>query len=689
MIGRTIGHYRIVEKLGAGGMGEVYLADDTKLDRKVALKILPAEMAADGDRVQRFMSEAKAASALNHPNVCVIHEVGRTDDGLLYIAMEHIAGVTLEATLLGRELDARELIEIAIQVGEALDEAHDKGVIHRDIKPANIMITPRGQAKVLDFGLAKRQVGYGRASMAGMATETQTRTALGMMLGTVHYMSPEQALGRDVDHRSDIFSFGVVLYQMAARRRPFGGASAVETIDRIIHSEPEEIASFNKDVPPELARIIRKCLEKDRERRYQSARELVTDFRNLKRHLDSGPSKTVPLAPPAPRGKKSRRVAYGALAAALVGVVGLGLYFTMWRARPAGPPAGQAPPAPAVGARRLSDGALPSSNAEANDYYEIALQSLRIRFDIRHAIEMFEKALTLDPRFAEARAYHAFCQFVLIDGGYSNDASLLYNAENETSAALRDNPRSPVAHATRAAVFLYQGRKDLVPGAVESALKLDPESLDAKIWLLNYQQLNGDYGAAEALANEILRAAPLMYPARMNLAEFLRQTGNFAGAVRQLEKILEQDEQNLFAVVKLARAYEEQGDLPKARLALERARPGDRRNFQVRLAWAVQLALEGKLENARKEMDEDVLKYAAMVPHLTSRVAEYHAALHDATKSLEWLETAVRNGDERAEWFGRNPLFAGIRNEPRFKQILASIDLRRQARARAQSPGTE
>lgn len=676
----TIGHYRVIEKLGAGGMGEVFLAQDTKLHRKVALKILPAEVASDRDRAQRFMLEARAASALSHPNVCVVHEVGETDDGHLFIAMEHIAGSTLESILATRELDTKELLDVAIQVGDALDEAHSKGITHRDIKPANIMITPRGQAKVLDFGLAKRQMAH--ADGTGVETVTATQTAFGVLLGTIQYMSPEQALGRTVDQRSDIFSLGIVLYQMAARRRPFVGASAVETIDRIIHAEPEEMTSGSTAIPPELERIIRRCLEKDRNRRYQSAGELVADLKALRRDLDVQQLTGALKAPSASTRRLSRRFVYAA-AVASAGALGIALYVAVAPRKPAGQSAGLAP---APQSAKPTSGALPSSRAEANEYYEKAQLWLRTRFDLPRAFEMLERALQLDPQFAEAKAYHAFCQLLMIDGGNSNDAGLLYKAEEETRQALEANPRSPVARSTRAAVLLFQGRKELVPGEVKTALEANPDNVDAKIWLMNYHQLNGDYAAAEALANAILQSSPLEFPARMNLADFRRQQGDFDSAIRQLEKITEQDPQNLFALVKLARAYGEQGNLRNGRLALEGVRPELRRNFQVRLGWAVQLALEGRRQQALKEMDADVLKYASVVPHLTSRAAEFYAALNDVPKALEWLDAALRSGDERAEWFSRDPLLANVRNEPRFRQILDSIALRRQSRARAIGP---
>src|SRR5262245_45395638 len=266
-------------------MGVVYLAQDTRLDRTVALKILPVDVAADPERMRRFVQEAKAASALSHPNVAHIYEIGEAN-GTNFIAMEYVEGQTLDAKLKGRALETAQIVDIAAQVADALDEAHSKRITHRDIKPSNVMITARGQAKVLDFGLAK--VAAHQPQLTESDLPTVRKTEPGVVMGTVQYMSPEQALGREVDHRTDIFSLGVVMYEMSTGRLPFSGASTSETIDRIAHSQPEAIARFNYSVQPELERIIRKCMEKEPGRRYQSARELLVDLRNLKRDSDSG-----------------------------------------------------------------------------------------------------------------------------------------------------------------------------------------------------------------------------------------------------------------------------------------------------------------------------------------------------------------------------------------------------------------
>jgi serine/threonine protein kinase len=285
MIGKTVGHYRITAKLGAGGMGEVFLAEDTRLERKAAIKFLPAEMAADPDRRQRFLNEARAASSLNHPHVCVVYDVGETGDGLPFIAMEFVEGQSLEAVVKHGPLEMARVAEIAVQVVDALDAAHNRRIVHRDIKPANISLNERGQVKVLDFGLAKRMP---RGTDGHDGTQDFQQTKEGQVLGTPYYMSPEQALGRDLDHRSDIFSVGVVLYELATGERPFTGSNVSEIVNNIVHAQPLAIARLNYDVPPELERIILKCLQKQPDRRYQAARELMVDLKNFRREIDAG-----------------------------------------------------------------------------------------------------------------------------------------------------------------------------------------------------------------------------------------------------------------------------------------------------------------------------------------------------------------------------------------------------------------
>ena len=636
--GTRFGPYEVLDVIGTGGMGEVYRARDPRLRRDVAIKVLRGS--ATGESWERFRHEARAASALSHPNICAVFDVGEAD-GQQYLVMELLEGETLHDRN-GREaLELPVSVAIALQIADALEAAHEKGIVHRDIKSGNVMLSGRHHAKVLDFGLARQASGTTEENLTVNAL-----TVTGMISGTPHYLSPEVLRGEMADSRSDLWAFGVVLYEMLTGRLPFRGATVAEISSSILKDEAVPLPS---PVPPALRALVSRCLEKHPERRYQKAAEIREALERIQ-----APSSSVRTT------GRRKWLSTAAVVVVIAVVSGIG----WWQTR-------------APSAQTLSTGGPASANQEANDLFEMGTSLARIQNNIPKGLEAFNRALKLDPRFSEARRAAAFYLVIFQLNGYTNDASQLYRAEEELRLVEKEVPDSVNLPSSLAALYVTLGKKELAPVEKLDRILRNSPNVQTGIWRGVIHLLAEENAQAKAVFESLLKTDANIGAPRQLLGEVLRGEGDLEAAIHHERRVLEVAPGNISAIWTLSTAYLDQGDFAAARALLEEKREMFGNNYLWKHSWALLLAAEGKHDEARQAMDEETLRFADVTFWETSPTADFYALLGENSKALDWLQKAVRNGDERINYFRRNVRLASLRNDPRFQSLIRSVESRR------------
>jgi serine/threonine protein kinase/Tfp pilus assembly protein PilF len=715
MIGRTLGHYQIEGKLGAGGMGEVYLARDLKLDRQVALKVLPAEMASNPQRLMRFEREAKAVATLNHPNIVTIFSVEEAD-GVRFLTMERVAGQSLDLRIVPGGMGFKPFVDLARPLAEALAAAHDKGIIHRDLKPANIMVTDDGWVKVLDFGLAKLQEPDQPDDLSGLQTQGLTRE--GTLVGTVPYMSPEQLQGRPVDHRSDLFSLGIIFYQMLTGRRPFVGTNSAETISSILRDTPHPVNEVNVSLPNHLGRIIRRCLNKDPDERYQTARDLLIELKELKQEIadserrDSNSIAVLPFTNMSP--DPEQEYFCEGIAEELINGLGRIRNLRVASRTSAFQFKGTQHDIREIGERLNVEKVVEGSVRKSGNQIRITAQLVNVADGYRLWSERYDRKLedifaiqdeiaesivqalevTLSPKERRAIQNVATRDVEAYDFYLRGRKSFWeFNHRSWTQArqmferAIKLDPNYALAFAAIADccsfTFMYADRSErerlLAEEASRTALQLDPDLAEAHASRGMVLSLGDSHDLAASHFEKAISLNPKLYEAYYFYGRASVAQGKYAKAAHLFEQAIEMRPEDYQAPLLLPQVYRSlhrysdeavvyRSGIEKARRHLE-LNPDD-----VRALYLCGGAL------ARSENSEEGLRMVeravALAPEevgVLYNAACIYANLDRADESLRYLERAIRNGYNHLAWLDTDSDFDSLRQDPRFQALRKTV----------------